>query len=286
MYSREKTLAVLTALVTIALFFGGTCIAVYYNFSYANLPLWPALASLGGLIIMDLVMIFAAWIDYHEDDNIQEWVAWVVKGIASISVIVIAGLMFARMATISETSATNQTAIDRAQKALQDCRAQNMTSNACQKVYDATLKSANTGIEVNKETQATKSRIFEYTENPFFPYLPGIIGLTCFLLLGAVSKFGTREKDNHAVAYLTEEYIHQTASTLPTKRKSTFFRFRQQGDKWVLTARSNGKEKYIKMVTPEEYARLNTLTDGQLRDEAITLASKPETKNFLRKMKV
>lgn len=189
-YNREKTIAVLTGLICCMVSLGGTVLGSYH--AGIVLGFFAALLCTASYGIADLVVYWAARIDYMEDGNAMEWTAWAVKYVLSLYLLFSGALVSYEMYT-SGTSQGNKTATaQRAKETFNDCVKSGGRQSICQRQYDSLLK-AETDSNDKKESKETAQWAKDIINNPMFNYIPGILGIVGMIALTLVNKLAKQK---------------------------------------------------------------------------------------------
>lgn len=269
MYSREKTLAIVTGLVSALIFLAGTALGSYH--AITTIGVLAGLLATGCYIIGDVAMIWAAFIDYHEDRNAMEWASWGVKYGLSFYLLFSGGCIAYTLFNDSATTSSRNAAVQRANDAQASCLKAGGKPVACRKTFEAAL-AGEREQDSTKESKRVKW-VDDFVSFPLFNYLPGILGLLSLLVLTFVSKLN-REDSGGDFDFGDRQVKFATGAkranfTLPRGTRDTLpavtngaqsFRFKPQGNRYALNWRSAGRERYGVMVTEEKARALSGLS--------------------------
>lgn len=190
-YDREKTLAVLTGLICMCVSFGGTALGSYH--AIIVIGVLAGLMATACYIIADLVVYWAARIDYKESGNAMEWTSWAVKYILSFYLLFSGGCIAYVLFTDGGVQTNRNATTERAKKTFQDCVKGGAKQAICQKQYDSVLKaesSQNAEIADKSKTEWVE----KFVSFPLFNYIPGILGLIGAVVLTFVAKVTANKK--------------------------------------------------------------------------------------------
>lgn len=190
-YDREKTLAVLTGLICMCVSFGGTALGSYH--AIVVIGVLAGILATACYIIADLVVYWAARIDYKESGNAMEWTSWAVKYILSFYLLFSGGCVAYVLFSESGVQSNRTATTDRAQQQFQQCVKSGAKQSVCQKQYDGVLKTESS----QNESIASKGKtewVEKFIQFPLFNYIPGILGLIGAVVLTFVAKLTANKK--------------------------------------------------------------------------------------------
>jgi len=190
-YSREKTLAVLTGLICMCVSLGGTVLGSYH--AITTIGAFAGLLATACYIIADLVVYWAARIDYKEDGNAMEWSSWGVKYFLSFYLLFTGGCVAYLLFNDGGVQNNRDATVGRAKATFQDCVKSGAKQTICQKQYDSVMKSE---TELNgKVADTAKAEWLEkFLKFPLFNYIPGVLGLFGAVILTFVAKVIANKK--------------------------------------------------------------------------------------------
>ena len=110
-YDRQKTLAVVTGLTCCLVFAGGTALGSYH--AITTIGIAAGLLAIASYILADIAVAWAAYIDYHEDQNAMEWASWAVKYIVSFYLLFSGGCIAFAMFDLATDITSRGAAIER-----------------------------------------------------------------------------------------------------------------------------------------------------------------------------
>ena len=281
-YNREKTLAIVTGIVCGLIFLAGTVLGSYH--AIITIGVFAGALATACYLIGDIAIAWAAYIDYEEDGNAMEWAAWAVKYGLSFYLLFSGGCIAYMLFTDGGTQNSRTATMKRASEAQAACvknagvKPSNSALAACRRIYETTLQTES-AADQTKETERVKW-VDDFTSFPLFNYIPGIAGLASLLLLTFVSKLtkgsaqsgggndplqfnlggvrmqsgGGRSRANFTLP------VGETESLQRVSNGQQSFRFKPQGGRYAVNWRSNGRERYGVMVTPDKARSLAGLS--------------------------
>lgn len=275
-YDREKTFAVITGLICGLITLSATCLGIAYNLRTMG---WFGLFPSLGLLILDLVLFWAAYIDYKEDGTLLEYASWTVKYAGALYLLLYGGVLAFVLAT--EGKALNQLS-DVAKiknSAFADCLKQGGTQRSCREL--------NAPIALQEESANEYLPTLKAWADSPAPKLAGpIFGIVGLIALTLVSKLTTEPKTAPALPLQSTTARLSTApasaplrvspqSNAPTYPRvaclTAAFRFRSQGNGVViLLSRAGQPEKYCLMVSTQEANIFCTMPFAAMAREILT----------------
>lgn len=280
-YNREKTLAIVTGIVCALIFCAGTALGSYH--AIITIGAFAGMLATACYLIGDIAIAWAAYIDYQEDGNAMEWASWAVKYGLSFYLLFSGGCIAYMLFNDGATQTGRTATMKRASEAQATClkntgangaKVTNAAQAACRKVYEAQL-SSETATDKEKEGNRVKW-VDDFTTFPLFNYIPGILGLASLLLITFVSKLskGSARSGGNELEFNTGTVRMSSAGgrsnfTLPAGETESLprvsngqqsFRFKPQGSRYAVNWRSNGRERYGVMVTPDKARSLAGLS--------------------------
>lgn len=182
-YNRDRTIALLTGIVCFLITLAGTALGA--------IEAWKALAlfallTIAGYLIADLVMAWAAYIDYKEDGTMLEWVSWAVKFILA-AVLIFQGAMIAyRLFNQAETVSSEKSRTER----VIEVRKQTKDRRLARQVNADEIKA---GEEIAKAKSGNWAE--QYMAWPAWRYVPAFAGIACLLILTLAHKICPKQTD-------------------------------------------------------------------------------------------
>lgn len=182
MYSRDKALAILTGLMCGLIFLSATTLGTFY---YVSTIGWLGIFAASGLLILDMAIIWASYIDHHEDGTILEYVAWSVKGIGAVYLLFFGGCLIyvlsERGFEAEGLKTRNQATVDY----LKQCKESGMSERTCR-------ETGKQQIQAVKREEAPPSFADLYIHHPASKIVGPVLGLICLIALTFAAKWSTR----------------------------------------------------------------------------------------------
>lgn len=281
-YNRERTLAVLTGLICMCVSLGGTALGSYH--AVASIGVIAGLFATFAYIITDLVVYWAARIDYKEDGNALEWTSWAVKYILSAYLLITGGLVAYTLFDTSAIQESRSATTKRAQSVYDDCIKGGSKAYICQRMYDSTLKAESDADQKKSDTDDYKAQVTGFISFPLFNYIPGLLGLAGAIALTFVSKLMAKKRkpDLQTKLPTTQGSVKMTAYTAPLRIEpkrygmvsngKCSFRFRKQrgiAGKVQVSWRGNGKELFCLSILPSEADLWEKRTYNEIANDVI-----------------
>lgn len=192
-YDRNRSIAVLTGIVCMLVSLAGTVLGSYHAIN--TIGMFAGYLATACYIIADLVVYWAARIDYKEDGNAMEWTAWGVKYGLSILLLLIGGCVAYILFTTGDLESAKTATAERAQKAYQKCIESGSRQRICQQQYNAVMTNES---KLTKETTQDQNQRNQWIEgivkHPLFNYASGVFGLFGLIALSFVAKVIKKSK--------------------------------------------------------------------------------------------
>lgn len=219
-YNREKTLAILTGIVCALIFLCGTTLGAIHSINALGMF---GLLSVACYLICDGAIIWASFIDYHEDGNAMEWAAWGVKYLLAAYLLFSGGCIAWLMMMESGRDKAQTSRTSAYQKTFDDCMAKNGKPVTCRKVAESLLKNEteNDKAQITEKSDAA-GIIKTYVDMPLFKYLPGLLGLFGMFVLTLVSKLAPQEGRTSELTSEASEVPSELTSEVPRNFRSKF----------------------------------------------------------------
>lgn len=293
MYSRDKSLAILTGIICALIFISGTSLGAYYAVS--KLGIIPGLMATACYLILDLCIIWGSYIDYHEDRNIMEWISWGVKYTASFYMLTVSGIIVYVAIFSADTQVKKSSNIDMALAAQTKCLQNSGTQQACRKVYESTLKETTNVDSLNSRSElASNQWAFEISKNPLFHYSPGLIGLIGILILTFVCKLYSKEEKNDGELPLSQSMTSLKLSKANApfinsgkgktwSKGNVSIRARPNGNGYSLNVRKDGKEKYGILISKSELPIYESMAFDKVKQSIIERRTAKNSNDILAK---
>lgn len=195
-YDRERTLAVMTGLICLCVSLGGTVLGSYH--AIITIGVLAGLLATACYVIADLVVAWAARIDYKESDNAMEWCSWTVKYILSFVLLFIGGCIAYTLFSDGGVENNRNATSGRAKSAFQDCLKNGGKQHICQRQYDSVMKNES-GVNVDMANSAKVEWLEKMLHFPLFNYIPGVLGLFGAVALTLVAKLTANKKKKNKV---------------------------------------------------------------------------------------
>lgn len=286
-YNREKTLAIVTGIVCALIFLSGTALGAIHSMM--------ALGAFGVLsvacyLIADSAIIWAAFIDYHEDGGAMEWSAMAVKYILSAYILFSGGCIAWLMISEGLTSKAQVSRGTLYQETYDKCMQQsNAKPRSCERMAKELL-SNETSNDKQKAKQHDEQAGFikTYVDWPLFKYFPGLLGLFGLFVLALVSKLAPQDEEEFEAqpiyAQPVRANIRQSVPSAPFTAPSNSlpsvsnglsgvngasFRFKLHGNNVQITWRWRKKEYACGSISLPEANIMTTLAYDELAQEII-----------------
>lgn len=185
-YNRETSLAILTGIVCGLIFLSATILGAFYNISTIG---WIGIFSAAGLVILDFAIIWASYIDYHEDGTLLEYVAWTAKGFGAAYLLFYGGCLIFVLSEKGFEQGKLQMTNKAAVNYLKECKESGMSERTCRETAKTKIQEENKSFSETKPTFAD-----EFVHSPVSKIAGPILGLFFLLALGLTAKF-SKEKD-------------------------------------------------------------------------------------------
>jgi len=283
-YDRERTLAVLTGLICLCVSLGGTVLGSYH--AILTIGLLAGLLATACYVIADLVVFWAARIDYKESGNAMEWCSWAVKYILSFVLLFIGGCIAYTLFSDGGIENNRNATSGRAKSAFQDCLKNGGKQHICQRQYDSVMKNE-TGVNVDMANSAKVEWLEKMLHFPLFNYIPGVLGLFGAVALTLVAKLTAnkkRKKNNPETLYSSGKASLKLTKPVanfktPAKRYSSIsngkesFRLRTvkgNSNSVQISWRGGGQELFCKTVKDTEAEEIQYMEYSDLGAEIVS----------------
>lgn len=230
-YNTDKTFVIFTGVLLGLIFLAGTVLGSIDALMRLG---FIAVLCVACYIIADIVGLLAVIVDYKEDGNALEISAWIVEGIVALTLLTLGGLVTYRLMSESTQGSQIQTREQAYQNAYKDC-VKNLAkvgpqgSVSCGKVAQAKADSIKdtfeTSNKTDKETSGWADKILNW---PMIHYVPGFVGVFCYLLLSGVKKLTESskrkeyEKEARERAKLSQPSLHLSSVRLAQPSQVNF----------------------------------------------------------------
>lgn len=169
-------MAILTGIICALIFIGCTALGAIYSLQELG-PL--GILSVAGFLIADIVMVWAAYIDYKEDGTGLEWTSWAVKFFLSAVLLLTGGAIAYKLFYRAEVEA----AANRRAESTAKVRNETKDRRLARQIHQDELKADRERLQ-----QTGDGWLSWYINWPLFKYTPGIAGLIALLALTLVQK--------------------------------------------------------------------------------------------------
>jgi len=254
-YNREKTFAVITGLICALITLSATLLGVA---NYIRTMGWFGIFPSLGLFILDMVIIWAAYIDYKEDGTLLEYASWGVKYVGALYLLLYGGMLAFVLATEGKQMNTLGEVARLRNTAFSDCLKKGGSQKSCRELHSPITISEDAPNE-------TFESLKQWSDSPapkVIGPLLGIIGLVILSLISKLTSTGKLDLESATASYgqrYTPSPFTAPSESAPyppvyDSAKNKYFRFRNQGKGVVVLHKNNSTkvEKYCLMISKQE----------------------------------
>lgn len=197
-YDRDKAVAVATGIICFLVFLCGTSLGAFHSITTIG---FIGILSVACYLIADIVICWAAYIDYKENGGAIEWAAWVVKYMLTVYLL-FSGSCIAYTLMSSGINEKNVNARSKIYQTTYDncMNKQGSKAISCRKLAESfnNDQSKIEQTELSEKKEGNKG-IQAFIDWPLFKYMPGILGVLGFVGLTLVIKLKKPDHQSYPI---------------------------------------------------------------------------------------